>query len=258
MKTIQSIKAYCAYACEENELKGFRPVRRGIKFYKTIAGIRKRLHHQVKRVQPMTKKLLQQILLHVDTSDQKQLVVWSALVMGFHLLLRKSNMVPLKRVHDTVHNVSRQDIKCAEGIMVIYVCWSKTNQMGENVNTNPLVAKKHSTICPVHWLLHMMNKIPALPHHNLFSYYSKQGVVPITCRDLMTYMRTWLDQIGEDAKAYSSHSLRWGAMTAAFNADIPENDIQMMGHWRSQCYKAYIHNDMDRRMVTYFKFNNVQ
>ena len=49
VKMVDSIKAYCATICEQNELKGHRPVRRGIKFYKVIAGIRKNLRHTVKR-----------------------------------------------------------------------------------------------------------------------------------------------------------------------------------------------------------------
>ena len=181
------------------------------------------------------------------------MVVWTALTTGVHLVLRKSNLVPLKRVHDTVHNISRKDVKYDDGVMVVFIKWSKTNQMGEYVDKSPLVAKKNSNICPVHWLLHMMFEVPAGPHHNLFSYYSKKGLVPITYHDLMALMRKWLDMIGEDAKAFSSHSLRRGAMTRAFKLDIPENEIQRMEHWRSQCFRTYINNDMQQRVVTCFK-----
>ena len=110
MKTIQAIKAYCAYICEENEMRGRRPVRRGIKFYRTIAGIRRRKHHLVHRAEPMTTDLLNQIQPLVNVQDDKELAVWSAMLCGFNCVLRKSNLVPIKRMHDTAHNICRKDV----------------------------------------------------------------------------------------------------------------------------------------------------
>ena len=39
MKTVESIKSYCTTICQEHELRGFKPIRRGIRYYKTIDGI---------------------------------------------------------------------------------------------------------------------------------------------------------------------------------------------------------------------------
>ena len=167
----------------------------------------------------MMKALLRRIREHVDENDEKQLVVWSAMLTGFHMLLRKSNLVPLKRVHDTVHNISRSDVKYDEGVMVIFVRWSKTNQYRERVNKVPLVANSENPICLVHWLLYMMDRIPAEGNHNLFSVRAQSAhaqVVPITYRDLMVNMRKWLDMIGHDSKAFSSHSLCQGGNNTWF------------------------------------------
>ena len=90
---------------------------------------------------------------------------------------------------------------------MIFVCWSKTNQMGEYVDKVPLVAKVNSSICPVHWILHMIDRIPAEGSHNLFCFLGEDGIVPIMYRDIMVYLRFWLDALGEDSKAFSSHSL---------------------------------------------------
>ena len=48
MRTIDSIKMYCRTIVQQNELKGHRPVKLGLRFYKTITGIWKELHHQPK------------------------------------------------------------------------------------------------------------------------------------------------------------------------------------------------------------------
>ena len=75
-------------------MRGYRPVRKGIRFYKTLVGIRKKLRHRVKRVQPMSAELLTKIQTLVDYENQKELTVWTALVTGFKTVLRKSNLVP--------------------------------------------------------------------------------------------------------------------------------------------------------------------
>ena len=125
-------------------------------------------------------------------------------------------MVPVKRVHDAVQNISRQDVSYDKGVMVINLKWSKTNQFGEREDPIPLIANNYSTICPVRWLLHMMERIPAAPYHNLFCIPDgKGGTVPITYRDIMVQMRKWLEELGEDPSKFSSHSLRRGNVTRA-------------------------------------------
>ena len=256
MKTVQSIKTYCATLCEQNKLNGFRPVRRGIRFYKAIAGIKCRLHHRVKRAKPMTKDLLIKLQAVIHFDNDKELIVWSSLVTGFNIVVCKSNITPLKRVHDSVHNVMRSDVRYDEGVMVIMLRWSKTNQFGETSSESTLIGDNNSPICPVRWLLYMMEQIPAQGFHNLFSYRGKHGsVVPITYRDLMTYMRSWLDKIGEDSKQFSSHSLRRGATTHAHTAGIPEVEIQRLGNWNSDCYKRCIQEDLRSKITTRLMFN---
>ena len=48
MKTVESIKGYCATICNESELRGYKTVRRGLKYYRCISGIRQSLRHSQK------------------------------------------------------------------------------------------------------------------------------------------------------------------------------------------------------------------
>ena len=99
-------------------------------------------------------------------------------------------------------------------------------------------------------------KILAKGSHNLFCYVDRTGnMVPITYRDVMVYMRAWLKKLGENDKSFSSHSLRRGATTMAKKKNLTDREIQLMGHWRSDCYKIYIDNEVQERVVTAFKFN---
>ena len=256
LKTVQSIKAYCTAVCDKHELQGYKPVKKGIKFFRAIVGIRRNLRHTVKRVQPMTVELLKEIETVVNLQHQKEMVVWVTAVSGFHMVLRKSNLVPLKRVHDKLHNITRRDIRYSKGVMMVMVRWSKMNQHGDVPQEILMMANKHSTICPVRWILYMLNTVEAAPHHNLFSFTGRDGPSLVTYRDLIMYLHKWLDLLGKDSKKYSSHSLCRGATTHAHNKQISECSIQDMGFWRSDCYKRYIDVDMRSRIDRWFKFNN--
>ena len=256
VKTVETVKRYCATICDESELRGYRPVRRGLKFHRTVAGIRRKLHHKPKQAAPMTPELLEKICDVVNTESDKETVVFTSMLTGFNLTLRKSNIVPLKRMHDSIHNISRQDVRYGKGVMVFTIDWSKTNQHQQQVDTPPLIANKHSKICPVKWILQMMNRIPAKPQHNLFSFVKKGLLVPITYNDLMSNMRRWLKLIGKDASKYSSHSLRRGSTTLGHKRQIDGKTLQVMGSWKSDCYKSYIDVDMETRVKAWYQFNN--
>ena len=248
---------YCGTICQQNELKGYRPVLRGIRYYKALMGIKKDLCHKTKRAKPMTTDLLTKIHKVVDFSEDIELVVWIAMVTGFHLILHKSNLVPLSRVHDTVHNIAHSDVWYKKGVMVIMIRWSKTNQCGESIQEKTMVANNNKLLCPVRWILYMADRIPALPQHNLFCFRKKQNTapVPITYRDLMTKMRKWLELVGvKDTGNFSSHSLRRGATAHARNQNISENAIMQMGGWKSQCYRKYIDIGVNAQIQAWNKF----
>ena len=215
------------------------------------------MHHKVKKATPITPELLEEILPVVNINNDKEFVAWVAALSGYHGALRKSNLVPLKRAHDTVQNISRRDVRYAKGVMVFCMDWSKTNQFQEHTDISPLVANKHSPICPVRWLLFMMDQIPASPDHNLFSFRSSAGIVPITYRDLMKFMRIWIKKIGKDPAKFSSHSLRRGASIEAHRRNVSDLDLKEMGHWKSDCYKEYVDIDVGSRIKTWYQFNNM-
>ena len=256
VKTVESIKSYCTTICQESELKGYRPARRGVKFYRCISGIRQALRHKVKRAEPMTNELLEKILKVVKLHDDKEFATWVTMLSCYCLMVRKSNLVPLSQVHDMVHNVTRSDIRYDAGVMVIVIRWSKTNQFGDDPMKIPIIADKTNELCPVHWILHLTQRIPAHRDQNLFCYHKQgKGLVPVTYRNLMEYMRKWLKLVGvQEPTRFSSHSLRRGACTTAFDLQIGETAIMRMGFWKSQCYKNYIQDDMKSRVKTWFKF----
>ena len=220
-------------------------------------GIRCLLQHEIKRAQPITQEMLLQMVDLVDIEDQRQLSIWVSILFGFHLFLRKSNLVPVKRKHDVLHQLSRADIHYAEEVLVAKIKWSKTNQFGEKLRV-PVIRDRASPIDPVSWLLFMIKKIPAQGYHNPFSFTLDGQVVPVTYRDLTCQLREWLQQMGfNDVSRFSSHSLHRGGTTHAFNRRVPERTIQQLGSWASEAYKKYIEVTLESRLRVWYMISRL-
>ena len=54
-------------------------------------------------------------------------------------------------------------------------------------------------------------------------------------------LRFLIQRIGLDPAKYSSHSFRRGSTTLLFRAEVPADEIQLMGDWRSDAYKNIFH-----------------
>ena len=254
VSTADAIKSYCATIAEQHEMYGYFPVYRGRLYHKAIQGIRRLLQHETKRAQPVTLEMLLQMVEHVDTHDNKQLATWVCLLFGFFLFMRKSNLVPVNRQHDHLHQLSRADIKYHRDVVIVEVKWSKTNQFGNGRLPVPVVRHPDPTICPVAWLLFMIRQIPAHGLHNLFCYPLPNGeVVPVTYADLTELLRSLLQKIGvNDVHRFSSHSLRRGGCSHAFSKKIPETLIQTLGSWASDAYKKYIDITLESRLKAWY------
>ena len=218
MESIDSIKSYCGLVCELQEMQGAEPIRRGKIYTKAIQGIRRLLQHETKWAQPVTIEMLEQMSQYINVLDQKQVATWVAILFGFFLFLRKSNLVLVSRQHDHLHQLSRADISYDDEVLIAEIKWSKMNQFGEKILPIPIIRDRQSPVCPVGWLLFMVESIPAAPMHNLFSYQDTQGhLVPVTYVDLTLELRYLLTQIGvNNVHNFSSHSLRRGGTCHAF------------------------------------------
>ena len=198
--------------------------------------------------------MLNKMVNVVDISSEKQLATWVTILVGFFMYLRKSNLVPIKRQYDHLHQLSRADIRYHDDVLAAEIKWSKTNQYGEDRLRVPIFRYDDSPICPVAWILYMVNRIPAQGYHNLFSFHDTHGdLVPVTYRDLTVQLRYWLEEIGiADTHRYSSHSLRRGGTTHAFNSRVPEHTIQQLGSWASAAYKKYIDITLKNRLKAWY------
>ena len=103
----------------------------------------------------------------------------------------------------------------------------------------------------------MLEKIKARAQHNLFSFHEGNSVQPVTYSQLMKQMRTWLEKAGvQHVHRFTSHSMRQGGSTEAFENGVPEITIKTLGNWASSAYCRYIDITLDSRLRAYMVFNN--
>ena len=53
-------------------------------------------------------------------------------------------------------------------------------------------------------------------------------------------LKNCIQEVGLNRDCFSTHSFQRGAVSWAIKCGIPKSMIQIMGDWKSDCYKMYI------------------
>ena len=215
----------------------------------TNNGLKAALALQVKQAKAITPEMLRKLYQFVDFSDHEQMVAWVAMLYGFHMLLRKSNLVPDSQpTFDPVKQLTRSATCIAVNPLLVEVGWAKNLLPGSQTFAYPIIPLEDDCICPVYWTIYMLSLIPASPRHPLFCYYKGRRLTYLTYPRLTQWLKAWVSLAGEDSNLYSSHSLRRGGCTFLFESNIPAQTIKLVGQWASDAYLRYIDISLNKRI----------
>ena len=246
-----TIKNYLSSISTAMQLREFEPLEYPLRVRLTLEGICRFTEQMSERAHPITALMLKRMSIHVDPRDEEQLVAWGAIVVGFHLMLRKSNLVPDSgREFDPSHQFTRISLREHRDSLIAHLSWSKTNQVGRPVYL-PLVPN-HTMACPVMIVKLIWQTIDAPDQAPLFSFHSKMhgGLIPLTYRDLQFWLKHWVGMIGTSPARYSCHSLCRGGASFAFTNNISADNIKLLGEWQSDSYQVYLDTSMIDRFKT--------
>ena len=99
-----------------------------------------------------------------------EVVCYMALLVGFYLFLRKSNLVPESTTtFNPKEQLTRADAFIAGWLELINIRWRKTIQYKEKELHLPLIHTKCQAICPIYWVKYMLQLIPGEPQDPFFS-----------------------------------------------------------------------------------------
>ena len=124
------------------------------------------LARPVKQAWPVTPNLLREIYDQVNLSDPMEVVCYGAMLVGFYLLLRKSNLVPDSSISfNPNEQLTRADVLMAGWMVLINIRWSKTIQYKQKEILMPLIPAPCRAICPIYWVRYIMKMFPTDPNH---------------------------------------------------------------------------------------------
>ena len=224
-----------------------------------LKGLKNLSNHVIRQAEPVTPQLLLKMSRLVDRSDLREVTSFTAILVSFFLLLRKSNLTPdtIKKF-DANKQFVRGDALIGSRTVLLDLRWTKTMQKNSKVIRLPLLPLVKSDICPIVWIKRMISAIPGKSTDPLFMIpdrYNK-NFIPLTYRVVMKYFKKWVELAIGTCTGYSMHSLRRGGATWCFNIDITTEAIRMMGTWASDSYKKYLDLDLNKRVDTMEKITS--
>ena len=189
-----------------------------------------------KRVHPMTVRILLNIRENLNLSDPFESTMWALFTTCFFLLFRKSNVTLDKFWEDKF--MRREHIQKTVNGFLITLYWTKTIQTGDRSLQFPLLAAPGSAMCPVWAIKNMIKRVPAPPDAPAFCY---SNGFPIMYHTYNSFLKKHIRKLGLSDIGWSTHSFRRGGSSYLAACGVPDRQIQILGDWKSDCYKQYIH-----------------
>ena len=206
-----------------------------------LRGIKRELGASVNRKLPITPEILVSMYKIIDTTDVLDIIFWAACLVGFHALLRKSNLFsPGLDKFNPANHLSRSHLHWRNWGIELEIRWSKTIQFRERKVSCPLL-RTSSILCPVWAVQNVLDKTTlASPSGPLFVYQAKGAWRPYLYCQFLRRLREVLEQVGLPATSYAAHSLRRGGASWALKCGVPGEVIQSLGDWKSDAYMNYL------------------
>ena len=220
-------------------------------------GIKRLMPHEVKQAEPITPGILLRLSKVVDYKDQVEVIAWVGALLGFYMFLRRSNLVPeAMDKFDPQYQFTRADVNITSihTAMMFEIRWSKTIQYRQRVLRLPVLPAANKAICPVFWVFQLLRVSPAGPTQPLLAIRHKGEIVSLSAYQLLSRLRKWLKLINLDDMKFTLHSLRRGGATFAYESNMEEDMIKLLGDWSSQAYRRYIDVSMEKRFNSMKEF----
>ena len=218
--------------------------------YKLLTeGLKKYCTRPVKQADPITHQNLLKLFHQVNFAVELEAVVWVAVLVGFTLVLRISNLGPTTRADfNPNRNLTRADLQIQNGYPALGIRWSKTVQHRNRVTWAPLLASQTPEICPQYRMRKMYKMIPAKLHEPLFLVRQGNQCFPVTSDQINRILKQWTKQAELVQCNYTGHCLRRGGLNWAHDSKLTSESLQLIGDWKSSVYLRYIDMDYKNRI----------
>ena len=253
-ESVQSIKNYLSGVQTMHYLLGYSTSQiNDFLLNLSLRGMERVKLHLVKQARAITPEILISMHKFFDFSEPTDTVLWCLFLFAFFLFARKSNLVPDSLQSQHKKFLLREDVESFGNILIVHIKWSKTIQFGQRTLKLPLIKIPGSVLCPVKAFNKMCKMVPALPSDPLFTLPKKKCV---TYYQYQNKLRYFIQKIGLNPEEFSTHSMRRGGTTYAFQSKVPVELIKMHGDWRSDCYQKYLSFSLEDKLLVASKMKN--
>ena len=188
---------------------------------------------------PLSPEELRAIYLSLNTFLPCDLVFWTAVVLAFRSLLRKSHYTP------SPHSLHSRDISIYPDHIVLNIPTSKTNQFSLRSHRVVLNSSPGSCLCPVKWITELSKAHRPLESDLIFRLPVPGGFIPMEYSWFNSRLKHAAIGIGLSPVPVSSHSLRHGGASMMASLGSSMMDIRARGGWSSSSMFRYLHHSID-------------
>ena len=232
-KTITS----CLYGIQfHGVMRGHRQrIRKRLRLTYVLRGIRRTQgsRHLRPRRKPITLRHLCTMYAHIDHMFRQRdaTVLKAAVAMAFFGMLRVSEYTCRDAHHyDVDTTLLGCDVYVMRDMALVHLKSSKTDPFRTGVTIRIAATRRSS--CPVRWLQAYLG-VGMDSQRPLFAFQDGRF---LTRRDLVGILQDALHE-----PHLNTHSLRAGGATTLANMGVSDYVNQILGGWRSDAYKRYVH-----------------
>ena len=207
-----------------------------------VAGVR-RLHGEAdtRERRPITKDLLLQMLPHLERRTREGAALYAAFCLAFAAFLRVGEFTYSNsdrgKADFNKWFLTRRSVALFDDHLELTLPASKTDPFRQGITLT--VAASDDDACPVRALRHLFHwKAPLdSPLFETANGFTRELVID--------QVRQILALLGIKGH-YSGHSFRRGAATSAREAGLSDDEIMLLGRWKSVAYRLYIDTPPER------------
>ena len=179
---------------------------------------------------------IQSVCTAVTADSVEAHMLWAACCLGYFGFLRSGEFTVQKASSPPAMSISDVAVDSHDSptLVKLFLRRAKTDPFGKGI---PIyLGKSGSTLCPVLAMLSYLAVRPKLEGPLLVHLDGS----PLTRDQFVRLVKRALTAASIDASAYSGHSFRIGAASAAAAAGVPAYLIKALGRWESEAYHFYI------------------
>lgn len=212
-----------------------------------LKGLSRNLGTSVNQKVGLTPNDFVQIYSKLDLSDINVITKWSALMLSFRSLLRKSNIVQTT-LKDPGMVVLRSDLEFSEKGVMLNVRKTKTIQRREYVLRVPVYFAHSDSMCAASMLASHLARTSAFKEGPLFLILTKKGEWrPLLYTDLLGFLKQCVSLIGLNPEEVGLHSMRRSGAAFLHTLGVSLIDIMNAGDWKSLAALSYLISPLERK-----------